>query len=526
MSCRFIPSGSRPSTSINNMRECINHCASTALNPEFGTNAGITSISSTDLTLACFCIERPITMGTPDPSQCRPCPDGSGYLCGSFYGPLPSRPSSIVKSIVFYDAVSQPIDVVVPLPGPQPPSPSSAPSPPPSDSSQPPPPPRPENPDPRPIITETSGSGNTDPDSNTNPNPNSPINNPSQPIITDGPVNQDDPAAAAPPASLTQVTVITSFITGTDGSITARPATIVNVIQNTAIQPINNPLQSGFSGVTPAAGAPSTNSTSTSPNVAILAGGICAAFIAVVGAVGFFFVRRSSRKNRKEAVTSFRTADGRFGDDFKKDGAKKDGSKESVEEFVLRGDGTVVGRDGTVHTIVQRDGTVLTVVQRDATLHGNNAVVHRNETTRDAVSPLTFPTPVTYTSEKPVKVTYATKHDEKTGLFSSPIHGAPSTRNDTASSWSSRSETSSSRSAKVASYVDDYTKDSYDDDYVFDDKKTDVFPEKKEKYNKAIEAGFVAVPGRARRAGGRVGEIRESVMEDAPPRYSMGAGKL
>ncbi|KAI8849984.1 hypothetical protein BC829DRAFT_489105 [Chytridium lagenaria] len=449
MACEFIMSNGigGPSSLTTNMRECINHCATTALNPSVKNYAGITSISATDLTLACFCRERYIAHGTPDSSQCRPCPDGSGYLCGSHYGTRPPLQSVPVKSIVFYEAIFQPIDIVAPLPGPQPPSPSS----PPSDSS-PPSPPRPENPDPRPIIIETSGPGNTDPaDPNSNENPNSPINNPSH--------YHGWPSEPRRPRR--------NRTSSLDGSVTARPETIFNVIQNTAIQPNNNnPLQSGL-GVPPAASSSPVESNTTPSTAAMLAGGFGAALLGVAGAAVFFFAMRRSRRNKtRDTEKSFKTADGRFGNDFKDDGGKKAILKEPFEEFALRGDGTIVGRDGTVHTIVQRDGTVLTVVQKDATVHGNT-VVHRNDTALDRSPP---PASTTRKPDCSIQPSKAPLHPQRHRfLLVLP------------------QRTSSSRSAK--------------------DEKADVFPEKSEKYNKAIEAGFVAVPGRARRAGGRLGRL-------------------
>ncbi|KAI8842543.1 hypothetical protein BC829DRAFT_401503 [Chytridium lagenaria] len=126
------------------------------------------------------------------------------------------------------------------------------------------------------------------------------------------------------------------------------------------------------------------------------------------------------------------------------------------------------------------------------------------------------PTPVTYipnTSEKHNRTTNPTKSTGKTGLFTS----APS------------SSRFNSPHGKVASYTDEYTKDSYYDDSKYYDynesapqgSSTSVFPaERPYESKKAIEAGVVAAPRRAHR--GRVEDVRGSMLEEAPPRYSMG----
>ncbi|KAI8843565.1 hypothetical protein BC829DRAFT_446193 [Chytridium lagenaria] len=180
--CNLILSSILPdSTTITSIRACINYCANPTINPTASYQAGITAISRTDPSPACYCfqVDRVILFGQ-DPSYCTPCPDDSSYRCGGFVGPVPPRTTDM-KSIVLYSAIFQPF----PVNDPPPPSP---------------PPPSPPPPSPAPIV---SSPVSVEPGFTT------------ENVITPSATDSTLPDAIAPLAT-------TTIITGTDGSVTAR----------------------------------------------------------------------------------------------------------------------------------------------------------------------------------------------------------------------------------------------------------------------------------------------------------------
>ncbi|KAI8841725.1 hypothetical protein BC829DRAFT_446586 [Chytridium lagenaria] len=256
MSCRYIEASLPPSTAFTSVRACLVYCGTVS---STRYQAGISPISATNTNPGCFCFSR-----TDDPfittggEGCLPCRSDPNYNCGSYVGnivenPAQQRPPVDSKSVYLHDAIFE--------------------APPPSPSSSP-PPPQPQPPSPSPSQS-----------------PDSPIQ---QPPITTQP-NDANPSPENP-SSATQRITLTTFVTGTDGIITARPQTLATV---NAV--IGRPTTSGVMAETTASVLPTSamdgaSGSSSSSNTAVIVGGVCAALVVVVGAAALFFFRRSTRR--------------------------------------------------------------------------------------------------------------------------------------------------------------------------------------------------------------------------------------
>ncbi|KAI8841724.1 hypothetical protein BC829DRAFT_435604 [Chytridium lagenaria] len=257
-SCRVIRAdypASIPYTS--NFETCRRHCG-TQTDPLYTYHAFVSPTSSTNPTLACFCITldlRSVFLLAGD-GQCQPCPSDPGYLCGTNMGVVDGREA---KSAMLYLGLKDGETV--------PPIPSQTVQPPPSSS----PPPSP--PLPPPGSTQTIGAFSS---------------------------------ASSEGASSVQGTVTGNALTTISpeqlGSVTVRPAGI-NTLGAQAVTSIIGPGGTLIPAPGPNGSGNDTSSSSSSQGLStpIIAASIVAGLVAVAAIMAIMVVRRKRQRAQDPA---------------------------------------------------------------------------------------------------------------------------------------------------------------------------------------------------------------------------------